>query len=295
VSLADERNRLSWRAVELIPAIADAIHARGLPATWFIRADGQLREVYGRASYLLDRHDTLWRRLKDQGDEIGWHPHLYALARDGSFGPERDDDRLARQLRETHAELKTSGYEFASVRMGEAIGSNIVMRTLAELGLRADSSAIPGRRRNDESRVFDWSCSPNFPYRPSVADYRAPGLPALPILEVPMTAVPVQAPYDSRPLARYANLAYRPEIFADAIERWFETDIDGATHKVLTLILHPDELMPGSPDHPLYALTPDALRQNIEALLTAARRHRFDLEGQTILSLIHGDVVELPA
>jgi hypothetical protein len=37
------------------------------------------------------------------------------------------------------------------------------------------------------------------------------------------------------------------------------------------------------------------LRQNIEALLTAARRHRFDLEGQTILSLIHGDVVELPA
>ncbi|HSU88571.1 MAG TPA: hypothetical protein VLL56_07030, partial [Terriglobia bacterium] len=70
VSLADERNRLSWRGLELIPTIADIVHGRGLPVTWFVRADSQLRNVYGHPSYLLDGYRPLWCKLKDQGDEI---------------------------------------------------------------------------------------------------------------------------------------------------------------------------------------------------------------------------------
>jgi hypothetical protein len=287
VSLVDERNRLSWRTLELVPTIADMVHAHGLPVTWFVRADTQLRNLYGHASYLLDRHDALWRKLKDQGDEIGWHPHLYSAGGDGSYRPERHDNRLVHQLRATHAELRAQGHEFASARMGEAVGSNAIMHTLAELGLRADSSAIPGRRRNDESRNFDWSPSPNAPYRPSVADYRVPGVPALPILEVPMTVFPVQAPYDPTPLRRYANLAYRPAIFADAMKRWFESDISQAADAVLILILHPDELIPGPRDHPLYALTPDALPQNVDALLKATRQRGFNFAGCTISGLMH--------
>jgi hypothetical protein len=282
-SLADARNRLSWQGLKLVPVIADIAHARGIPVTWFVRADPQLRAVYGSPSYLLEDQSALWRDLKGRGDEIGWHPHLVSLADDGSFRAERDERRQEDDLRSTCAELRARKHEFFSVRVGEAIGSNIVMHTLADLGLRVDSSAIPGRRRHDEARTFDWAPTPNVPYRPSVADYRVPGHPALPILEIPMTALPVHAPFDPGPLLRYANLAYRPAIFASALDRWFEAD--GRADTVLTLILHPDELMPGAQAHPLYAFAPGALGENLNTLFDAADRRGFGVAGYTMAAL----------
>jgi hypothetical protein len=287
LSTADERNQLSWRALELIPSIADIVHAHCLPVTWFVRADAQLRDIYGHASYLLDHHGALWRQLRDQGDEVGWHPHLYSAGSDGIYGPESDTALLLKQLRVTHAELRKQGHKFASVRIGEAIGNNAIMHTLAELGLRVDSSAIPGRRRNDKSRTFDWSISPNAPYRPSVSDHRVPGDATLPIVEIPMTVFRVQAPYDPAPLPRYANLAYRPAIFAEAMARWFDSVADHSADFVLTLILHPDEVMAQPQDHPLYARSLDALQSNIDAVMKIAQSRRFEVVGSTIFGLTH--------
>jgi hypothetical protein len=283
VALENERNRLSWRSIELLPKLAEIIREHHFPATWFVRADPQLKDYYGSINFLLKEHEALWRDFADHGDEIGWHPHLYALRSDGIYEPERDDERLMIALRCAHSDLASDGYTFTSVRIGEAMGSNAVMRTLAELGLQVDSSAIPGRRRDDNARRFDWSISPNVPYWPSTADYRVPGSPALPILEVPMTAVLVKAPYDPKPLLRYANLAYRPAIFAAALEEWFDQNAIAET--VLTLIFHPDELMPGSGDHPLYALTPDALEANIQTLLGLAHRRGMDVVGKTMAEI----------
>jgi hypothetical protein len=294
-SLTDERDRLSWRGLDLVPTIADIIHARGFPVTWFVRADSQLRDFYGTVSYLLEDHHKLWRNLKNLGDEIGWHPHLNSAIGDGVYRPERNEIRMANELRCTHAALTAQGHEFVSVRLGEAIGNNATMDTLADLGLRVDSSAIPGRQRVDHSRTFDWATSPNVPYWPSVADYRVPGVPALSILEVPMTAFSVQAPYDPAPLLRYANLAYRPKIFFDAMTRWFDCDGLKGPNTVLTLILHPDELMMAAQDHPLYAFTLHALQENIDALLNAARRRKIDLTGCTLSGIVDGIVRERTA
>jgi hypothetical protein len=282
MTLEDERNQLSWHSLEIIPKLAEMIHANGFPITWFVRADAQLRDCYGSAGFLLAEHAVLWRSLMNAGDEIGWHPHVYARGPDGRYGPERNDGPIASELRITFAELKHRGHDFTSVRMGEAIGSNAIMQTLADLGLRVDSSALPGRQRHDESRCFDWSCSPNMPYWPSRADYRKPGNPKLPILEVPMTTASVQAPYDSKPCLRYLNLAYRPDILSSALERWFDSGASKVPAAVLTLILHPDELMPRSKDHPLYASTPNALRLNLQALVKLAGSAQVELVGLTV-------------
>jgi hypothetical protein len=198
----------------------------------------------------------------------------------------RDEEEVSRLLRSTHAELLAKGHEFASVRMGEAIGGNLILRTLAGLGLEVDSSAIPGRRRLDRDRWFDWSGSPNTPFRPSVADYRVPGSPELPILEVPMTVSLVHAPFDPDPLPRYTNLAYHPAIFAAALDRWFNGLTDKTANEVLTLIAHPDELLTQPDQHPLYAFTPDALRTNIETVLDMARQRRIDVVGATASGIV---------
>jgi len=280
VALENERTRLSWRSLDQLAMLAEIIRNYRFPTTWFVRADPQLKDYYGSASYLLEEHRALWREFAACGDEIGWHPHLYARRADGGYEPERNDERLTIALRRTYSDLTRDGCTFASVRIGEAMGSNAIMQTLAELGLRVDSSAIPGRVRDDSARRFDWGSTPNRPYWPSIADYRVPGTPALGILEVPMTSIPVKAPYDPKPLLRYANLAYRPAIFATALEGWFaQAATDDA---VLTLIFHPEELLSGSSDHPLYALAHDALDANILTLLNLAQRHGTQVIGKTM-------------
>jgi hypothetical protein len=283
IALENERSRLSWRSLELVPRLAEIIRGHSFPATWFVRADPQLKDYYGSPNFLFQQHGSLWREFVSHGDEIGWHPHLYGRRPDGAYEPERDDERLTIALRRTHSELASDGHTFTTVRVGEAMGSNAVMQTLAELGLQIDSSAIPGRHRDDSARRFDWSTSPNEPYWPSAADYRVPGSPALSILEVPMTAIRVKAPYDPKPLLRYANLAYRPAIFEAAIEEWLDRNTVAET--VLTLIFHPEELMPGSAVHPLYALTPDALEANIQTLLDLAHRRGMVVVGKTMTEI----------
>lgn len=281
LSIGDERSRLSWRGMDLVPQLADIIHASNLPVTWFVRADPQLHDYYGSSAYLLERYRDLWRDFSAAGNEIGWHPHILSVSDNGRYVPEREDARILEVLQDTHAQLLSLGYRFASVRMGEALGSNAIARTLARLGLRADSSAIPGRRRNDSSRVFDWSLTPNRPYRPSMADYRVPGEPALSILEVPMTVLPVQGVQEEEPLLRYANPAYRPDIFSAALERWLSS-MPPAPYQLLTLILHPDEFMRRNKEHPLYAFTPAALQSNIKTLLDGASRRNIEVGGCTI-------------
>jgi len=291
VSLTNERDRLSWNGLALIPQVAEIIREFGLPVTWFIRADSQLQEYYGAVDFLLTEHRSLWASLARAGDEIGWHPHIYAPAA-GGYLPVRDEQAVAQALRVTNAELSARGHAFASVRMGEAIGGNTILRTLAELGLRVDSSAIPGRRRIDRDRWFDWSTSPNRPYWPSAADYRVPGVPTLPILEVPMTATLVHAPFDPCPLPRYTNLAYHPPIFAAALERWFGGPAERSEHAVLTLIVHPDELMARTGDHPLYAFAPQALRINLKTTLDMARQRHINVIGATTSHIIESSTRE---
>src|SRR5262249_11232640 len=167
-------------------------------ATWFVRADAQLRDVYGSAAYPVESQSALWASLAESGDEIGWHPHLYRRRADGTYMPETVEDRQVAELRDISADLRNRGVELTSSRMGEAVGSNGVMQELDRLGMTVDSSAIPGRKRSDASRCFDWEGTPNTPYHPSIHDYRVSVSGAKrTLVEVPMTTVPVRSPTEA--------------------------------------------------------------------------------------------------
>lgn len=266
LSFGTERDALSWNAVEMVPRIAELLAARGLPATWFVRADNQLDEVYGSAAYLFERFDALWSELRAAGHAIAWHPHIYRRA-GGTYVVETDGARCAEQLRRVHAALPRP---FTAVRVGEAFHSNESMRALDELGLRIDSTAIPGRKRDDGVRRFDWEPTPNEPYHPSRADYRVAGDDALRILEVPMTSMTIEAPYDSAPLRRYINLAYRSDILAAAFARYLET-LDRERDHVIVTIVHPEEALPNA--NPLYGEGLAEIARNLDAVLAEIERH----------------------
>lgn len=265
--LGSERNALTWDAVAEVPRIAEVFARRSIAATWFVRADNQLADVYGDAAWLLRGRESLWSNLRAAGHSIGWHPHIVRRAGDGTFAPETDDARCAIALRTLHHSLARAGWRFTSVRVGEAFHGNQSMRALDDVGLRVDSTALPGRRRIDGVRCFDWEPTPNRPYRPSGSDYRVAGVAPLSIVEVPMTTVPVEAPYDPRPLLRYLNLAYRQKVLRAAFA--LHLDALGAGDHVVVTILHPEEVRPRG-EHPLYAFDLETVERNVDHLLDAA-------------------------
>ena len=281
-STSDQRNELSWRGLDLIPEIAGAVRDYNWRVTWFVRADTQIRKCYGSVAHLLDSLASTWRKLSDGGDEIGWHPHILNQDKNGLWHSERDDRCFVDALRECHEGLRARGHRFNAVRVGEAAGSNLILKTLVDLGLRVDSSAIPGRARDDASRRFDWGPTSNKPYRPSISDYRIAGNPCLPIVEVPMTTLPVRARHEAQSFLRYVNLAYHPSIFLESIEPWLESADFKHGDQVLTLILHPDELMPRDAAHSLYAFDLAALRSNLSALGGLAKARRVEIAGVTV-------------
>lgn len=100
--------------------------------------------------------------------------------------------------------------------------------------------------------------TPRHAYYPSVADYRVPGDPQRRILELPMSVLPIAAPYDTETVLRYVNPAYRPEIFEKAI-----ADADLET---IVTVTHPQEVSPVDEPHGLLSADPLGLRRNLQFL-----------------------------
>ena len=260
---------LAWTSIEWLPALKEIFERLDVCVTWFVRADNQLMAVYGTAAYVLLEHEALWSRVVGPEDELGWLPHVYRWCRQTRrYVCERDPARFVDQLKAAHSDLTSQGYGFTSVRIGDGYHCNATMQAVEDLGLRVDSTAIPGRKRGDGSRVSDWVPTPNHPYHPSRADYRVAGATdRRELLEVPMTTVPIRAAYDRCQVYRYLNPAFHHQIFIAAIERILaDREALQAREHVLTLILHPDEVVPRERAHALYAFSLDEVHRNIAYL-----------------------------
>jgi len=279
VAIHNERNRLSWDAISTIPIIKDIFDSHKLRVSWFVRADNQLKDIYGTSAYLLIKHGSLWNDLKGSGDEIGWHPHLYQWDKHtNSYLADTDEDRCVQKLTDTYSELHAKGFNYTSVRIGEAYQSNSIMRILSELGLKIDSTAIPSRKRQDSARFFDWEITPNEPYHPSKEDYRVPTSQGhLPILEVPMTTIPIKASYDKEPLRRYINISYHHSLFKAGFDAHLDIIQKQEKEQVfITTILHPDEISSEKKEHPLYSFSIIEIKKNLEYIINTFNSHNIE-------------------
>lgn len=199
---------------QLKEILSEFTNRNTVPVTWFVRADMQVKEATGSATGLIEGWPEIWLDILTAGGELGWHPHLVEKSGD-RWLPIRDPMRLKDEAEKIRDKFSGSAWNPRVSRMGESVGSNELMSFLDSVGIIADLSALPGRKRDDGERFFDWEITPHAPYHPGRQDYRITGDNQLSILEIPFTMAHIRAPYDSpeKPdseFLRYIDLSYDP-------------------------------------------------------------------------------------
>ena len=231
-----------------------------MPVTWLVRADSLIDEQFGDCLAIFEKFSSYLQKAARDGHEIGWLPQVYG----GRGGTEVNYDDLLL----THAALIKAALTPKTVRMGNCFHDNLTMKILNDLGIEIDSSAVPNRIKNDGGWRMDWQGTKAQAYRPSLADYRLPGVPHLDILEVPLTVRPIKAPYDLAPLLRYLNPCMHRAYF------WQNLRDTLVQSSYVVLIFHPDEAAASrnTPGHPLVAYSREEFASNLQRLMLHSLR-----------------------
>ena len=236
----------------------------GKPFSVFIRSDYQVSKIYGSYDYLIASNPTLIESIKRSGGELNWHIHLYC-EKEGEWVPVLDDDLVEAFTTDCEQVKNISAINWRIVRIGECVMTNDLMHTLDKMGIRADSTALPGRKRDDAEKKLDWSITGNEPYHPSSVDYRAAGNDSLGILEIPMVTIPMKASYDKQPISRYVNLSFKTDVLFQNMDEFI------CKSGGLLSITHPFEVLsPGT--HGLIAYDMQTFERNIKELEAAVLR-----------------------
>ena len=251
-----------------IPFLEQQIQ-RALPVTWFVRADRFIHHQFGNRLAIINRFlDNMGKLIHDDGHELGWMPQLPSGQANGI---------MYEDLLNTCQAVRSIVPTLNSVRMGDCYHDNTSMQVLNQLGIRFDSSALPGRVKHDAGWCMDWQKTPQFAYHPCHDDYRLAGHPAMDILEVPLSVAPILAPYDSVALLRYLNPCYGTDIWSQGFNELI------ATAPYMVLILHPDELVSrNTPGHPLVSYSQETLINNILNMIDRASLLGRKISFQTI-------------
>ena len=206
----------TWLGIERgLPAILTALSrfrdddgARP-KVTWCLRADESVGRPLGRPDALFLRFEKTWDRVRSEGDEIGWNPHLLRYIAGRGWGYEIEDRGWVREmLTETWDEVKRHGVR--SVRHGSGYADPEIMSLMEAFGLAVDGTARPGvLRPAGTGPAVNWRGTPARPYHPSPADPRTPG--EMRLLETPAAVLLTRHPRTkTRRLAVWNPLRRQP-------------------------------------------------------------------------------------
>jgi hypothetical protein len=232
-------------------------------ATWFIRLDDQIAATLGDADAVFENQAAVLAEFRSRGHEVGWHPHAYTRSAEGRWRQNTDEAPVADELARLAPVAIAHGCRV--VRSGWGFHTNRTMQAVAGAGFAIDSSAIPRPRYRWETSVKDWATTPSIPYYPAASDYRVPGHPALPILEVPMSVAIVRSPTDTESVVRYLNPSFHAPLFAPALASWM------ASRDHLITVTHPYESIATGNSDPLISYDLETVESNIRSIEEHAR------------------------
>lgn len=209
-----------------------------LKLTVFCRADWQIKAIMRDSAWVFKQTKAQIERLSLNNLQIDyqWHPHLYSL-QDNHWRFSLNEQEQALQLNEIYNDLAAQGYPIDCVRIGECFFSNSILKTLLSLGIKIDSSALPGR----DLGYVDWRTVNQTPYSPNPLDYKKVGQCAL--LEVPFSMINILAPYEDTARQRYLNTVYQHQYTQQGIKAYPE--------HYITTIAHPFEVLKQANKHQL--------------------------------------------
>ena len=217
-------------------AEAKELNSIDIPITWFLRCDASVKTNLGSYDGLLKKLDKFIDKKTQEGDVFGIHPHLYSMDTTKQNN-DLNEDEINDQLSE--AFLSWSNFfglmpKFS--RIGEARMDNFIASQLHNYDIEIDSSALPGRVRNDNGFNFDWSRASNKAYRPSISDYQVSSENNNHnFLELPFTMIPTKGSQDSKIINRYFNLSFKHKIIDDALDIMPKSD-------EIVCVVHPHEI-----------------------------------------------------
>jgi len=279
------RQTLSWDGLESLQRLPDQLgdfaKLGRVPITWFVRADGQLESILGSPAYLLETYQDFWTKVRADGNELGWHPHLYrqkkpehaALLITDPLQAQDELDRLWNNLKPILAPTV--------FRNGEGWHTTETYATVERLGFLCDSTAIPGRS-GAPGHPMNWLGAPNQPYFPVSDDLCKPG-PERSMLELPMNTWRLQAPHDDAPRVRYMNPAVHPHLFANALKNWENAcNVLPSDLLIWVMIFHPDEVLSTRGEDALYSRSMLALCANLVSVADSLRHLAHDFEWVTV-------------
>jgi soluble P-type ATPase len=239
------------------PILIDRL--QGIPFSVFIRSDHQIESIYGSYDYLISSNQEVVKKIMQANGELNWHIHIYKKT-NNQWIQIRDEEELVNAFIRDYKEVcKIREINHHIVRVGECAMNNSLMKAMNKLGIQVDSTALPGRVRNDEEKFFDWKPTSNDFYNPSVTDYRVPGNFCYKLTEIPISTLYMQASYDVIPLRRYFNLSFKTDVLFQRLDEYIKT------HNNLVAITHPFEVLSGG-QHGLISFDLNTLTINLAKL-----------------------------
>ncbi|HSO95961.1 MAG TPA: glycosyltransferase [Acidimicrobiia bacterium] len=173
---------------KLFPAVRsmrdrlEAASGRPTTFTWCWRIDPQIAEIYGAATWLVDRYERELTDLAVAGDEFGVHPHSWRW--EGRWVSDNADPDWVSHCIDVGLEgyEKSFGEPSRVYKHGDNFMSNAVARQLDDAGVAVDVSLVPGmpaaRRLSPAEETTGWlpdtRTVPSHVYRPARDDFRLP-------------------------------------------------------------------------------------------------------------------------
>lgn len=292
---------LSWRGMlEGIPKLKEQTeritddNGSAPKYTWCLRADFQIKRIYGTYNHVLTENRDFLTQLEQSGDELAWHPHFWNFDEQSLRWYQDTDhqDWRLEMLDSAFAEYQSAlPGRGQSVRMGWDYHDVATFAKLEELGVKVDFSAIPRQRTSPHSgeNFFDWYDSPNHPYYGSRADHRREADrtgEAFRLVEAPnfvstsrfwsfLAGVHMSRKMKDwgqlrRALLRpsyWIGITGQPRLFAP-LARHAATELRKKERVFFVTYFHPDELLPASTG--MYAR--DYLGHNLTTLVSLSRQ-----------------------
>ena len=227
-------NKLIFKSIKKI----ENKYQINIPTTWFVRVDDQIKYYHGSAEWLITTFSNFWQKVIKNNGSIQWHVHLNSMKNKEWFR-ETHDSKIKKIIKKNLILFSKILKKPRCIRIGEAFINNNIANYLNKLKIEADSSALPGRKRFDKYKVFDWSYCLNKPYFMNKKNYqkRKKNPKTSDLIEIPMNTIKTKCSYDKIPIKRYCNLSFKNKILKKNLSEYIKLN------DLVVTMTHPFEIV----------------------------------------------------